>query len=334
MRDRAGLHQNPHILSDTEVAEFFWHQVKGLRVDEIDLNAHTMVWMICDQFHVSKRKAARQRGIVDVCPICTNAVFVRGVNDFATTHPVQAACFVRPGISGLGPESASRIARATAIWRCDQGHEFGASFAHMATESRDHCSCADHLGLSRGHNDIASRNPILAAQWDAERNGCQADTVNVGSSKRYWWICPAGHRFAATPRQRMRCAADSNGCRLCLWSSPIDPVTHQHVVDAALRPTADQLATYFDPPRPPRRPSPRQKPRQNTPRKRQSYSNTLKKRAVQRFHEIRPHYRSHLQAQIAVAKELGIDGLPCDTLARWVKDARWAVDDSVPVDGT
>jgi hypothetical protein len=333
MRDRAGPPREPHVLADTEVAEFFWHQVRGLRADEIDMNAHTLLWIICDQFHVSKRKAAMQRNAVHLCPVCTNAILVRGVNDFATTHPAQAASFVKPGASGIGPDSASQITRATATWRCDQGHEFRASFSQMATKRSDHCSCANHLGLSRGHNDIASRNPVLAAQWDSERNGCRADTVNVGSSKRYWWICPAGHRFEATPRQRMRCAANSNGCRLCLWSSPIDPVTHQHVVDAALRPTPAQLTTYFDPPRPPRRPSPRQKPRQNTPRKRRSYPNTLKKRAVQRFHEIRPQHRSHLQAQIAVAKELGIDGPPCNTLGKWVKDARWAVDVR-PVDRT
>ncbi|MFF0710973.1 zinc-ribbon domain-containing protein [Gordonia sputi] len=327
-RANASDHADPSnqvgTLADTDAAKFFWHQTLGLRADEIDTDSYTVVWLICDQFHVSRRKAVAQRDAGDVCPVCTNAVLVQGVNDFATTHPAQAACFIKPGISGMRPETASQITRAVATWRCSEGHEFVAPFAQMAARTGDQCMCGNHSGLIRGYNDIAARNPILAAQWDTERNGLPASAVNVGSGTRYWWICPAGHRFKATPRQRMESSANGNGCRLCLWSSPIDPVTHQHVVDAELRPTAAQLRAYFDPPRPPRRCPRRVDIGERSGRKRVRHPDGVKKRAVQLYHEVRHLHRSQLQAQIAVVDALGIDGLVPGTVGGWVSDPRWA----------
>lgn len=119
----------------------------------------------------------------------------------------------------------------------------------MAAEQRNHCQCREHKRLNRGFSDLASRNPVLAAQWDSERNGLPAANVDVGSHTKYWWICPAGHRFQSTPKQRMIGRPTANGCQQCYLDSPVDPHTGRHLVAAHLRPTADELARYFQSPR-------------------------------------------------------------------------------------
>ena len=48
-----------------------------------------------------------------------------------------------------------------------------------------------------GINDWASRFPAVAAQWDAEKNGCAPEEACSGSLRRYWWRCKKGHSWQA-----------------------------------------------------------------------------------------------------------------------------------------
>ncbi|MFM9378079.1 zinc-ribbon domain-containing protein [Gordonia sp. VNK21] len=233
-------------LADSMSVEDYWFTQGGLRADEIRASSHAIVWMICDRFHVYKRKATIHGTAKSAqCPVCTNQTFVPGVNDFATTHPAQSACFIRPGPTGATPETRSARSRAIATWRCDHGHEFITSFAKMAHDHRNECSCNNHKRLNRGFSDLASRNPVLAAQFDTERNGTTPDKVDAGSHIHYWWTCPAGHHFQASPKNRMTCGKYSNGCRQCYRTAIYDPALKCVAVDPSLRPTPDEYATYF-----------------------------------------------------------------------------------------
>lgn len=64
-----------------------------------------------------------------------------------------------------------------------------------------------------GINDLATKNPTLAAQWDFEKNnGLTPEQVASGSHKKAWWKCPqCQHSWEAQINARNR----GNGCPEC-----------------------------------------------------------------------------------------------------------------------
>lgn len=60
-----------------------------LRADGITARSHRAVWWLCEKSH-PYRAAPMNRTLVDSgCSVCLGRVILRGVNDFATTHPAS-----------------------------------------------------------------------------------------------------------------------------------------------------------------------------------------------------------------------------------------------------
>ena len=63
-----------------------------------------------------------------------------------------------------------------------------------------------------GVNDLAAKNPELAAQWDYDRNdGLTPQMITAGTARQVWWRCPRGHSWKACVRDRGR----GDGCSIC-----------------------------------------------------------------------------------------------------------------------
>ncbi|MFW0797011.1 zinc-ribbon domain-containing protein [Gordonia sp. CPCC 205515] len=216
-----------------------------------------------------------------------------------------------------------------ATWRCDQGHEFDVQFRVMAQHERHHCTCARHKRVHRGVNDLASRNPILARQWDTDRNGKGPHTVTVFSSRPVWWTCPAGHHFRTSPVARRFLPPGANGCQQCWLSSPIDPDLHRHRVAPELCPTPDELDRYFEtPPDRSLRPTTSQKrtTAETSGRRRAytRYSEETKAAAINLYADLRDSHRSRQATDRAVAAQLGIRDL--GNIKKWHRERgvdRW-----------
>lgn len=63
-----------------------------------------------------------------------------------------------------------------------------------------------------GVNDLASVNPLLAKEWNYDKNdGISPSEVTSKSDKKVWWRCGIGHEWEATVGDRSR----GNGCPIC-----------------------------------------------------------------------------------------------------------------------
>ena len=63
-----------------------------------------------------------------------------------------------------------------------------------------------------GFNDLATKNPDLAAEWNTTRNGLLLPTqVTQKSGKVVWWLCKHGHEWQAKVSNR----ANGSGCPYC-----------------------------------------------------------------------------------------------------------------------
>jgi hypothetical protein len=72
-----------------------------------------------------------------------------------------------------------------------------------------------------GETDLATNNPILAAQWHPTKNGeLKPSEVTTYSNIPIWWICDQGHEWRTSPNGRK-----NNGCASCAvyGFSPSEP---------------------------------------------------------------------------------------------------------------
>lgn len=102
-------------------------------------------------------------------------------------------------------------------WRCDQGHRWQAS---VYARTRHSSGCPYCLGkkVLPGENDLATRYPDLASEWDREKNGTLSPAdVMPGTHRKVWWRCAAGHEWLATVKSR----TEGAGCPVCAHRSVV-----------------------------------------------------------------------------------------------------------------
>lgn len=64
-----------------------------------------------------------------------------------------------------------------------------------------------------GVNDLKTKCPNLALEWDYEKNApFRPENVAYSSNKQFSWICSKGHSFVATPNSRTN---KNSGCKYC-----------------------------------------------------------------------------------------------------------------------
>lgn len=113
----------------------------------------------------------------------------------------------------LSPDTLRPNSHRVVWWRCEKGHSWQAI---IASRTRLGCGCPYCAGrrVLKGFNDLATRFPRLALQWDAELNkGLTPSEVTPGSSLRVWWRCGAGHVWRAAVYSRT--GPKKCGCPIC-----------------------------------------------------------------------------------------------------------------------
>ena len=189
-----------------------WDYTKNIPVLPADVTtgSHRLVWWKCEKGH-SWRASVRSRVSGNGCPVCAGRQLLAGENDLATRFPELAQEWDRQKNGTLTPESAIPGSSRRVWWRCKAGHSWFASISSRAYRNSGCPVCTGKLVLP-GFNDLASQNPVLAAQWDAERNGTLTpQQVTLTSNRKAWWICEKGHSFQAVIASR----ANGIGCPYC-----------------------------------------------------------------------------------------------------------------------
>lgn len=95
-------------------------------------------------------------------------------------------------------------------WQCSKGHEWQASINDRVG---DHTGCpiCCNKKIVPGINDLKTKNPEIAAQWDHEKNPRGPEYYAPYSNKRAWWICNKGHSYSNTINKRV----SGRGCPIC-----------------------------------------------------------------------------------------------------------------------
>jgi hypothetical protein len=112
-------------------------------------------------------------------------------------------------IRNVDPFTVKPFSNNNALWVCDQGHSWE---ARISDRSQGYgCPYCSNQKVLSGYNDLRTTVPELAAQafgWDPT-------TVTRGSKKLFEWICPVGHIFTSSPKDRNRANQNLGPCPVC-----------------------------------------------------------------------------------------------------------------------
>lgn len=133
---------------------------------------------------------ARSNG--EKCPICSGARVVEGVNDLNTIRPDLAKEWSKKNV--LKPTEVTVGSHKKVLWHGKCGHEWEAVVKNRVQGSG--CPYCSHNIVLAGFNDLASRFPDIALEWDYEKNyPLTPDKVTAFKNKKVWWRCKEGHEW-------------------------------------------------------------------------------------------------------------------------------------------
>ena len=123
-------------------------------------------------------------------------------NSFAAKFPELLEFWNYEKNNNLKPEYFSSKSNKVIWWKCKKcGGEWKESVINVTKGNR--CPfCSGHRVL-KGYNDLATLNPMLAKEWNYEKNnGLLPNMVTCGSNKKVWWRCKNGHEWFETINRR------------------------------------------------------------------------------------------------------------------------------------
>lgn len=106
-------------------------------------------------------------------------------------------------------------------WQCSKGHEWESVF-NTRTRRGDGCPYCSGRYAIVGENDLATVNPLLAAEWDFSKNHpLTPPQVKSFTAKRVWWICREGHEWQALIYSR----SNGHACPYCAGKKTLVGIT-------------------------------------------------------------------------------------------------------------
>lgn len=189
-----------------------WHtELNGeLRPEHVIGARNVKVAWLCPNRHVYWKTIGKRKG-GQGCPVCSGRRVAAGVNDLATTHPVVAVEW-HPRLNGsLSPAEVSAGSEALVYWVCPARHAYEAPVLNRTGPKSAGCPYCTSRKLLTGFNDLATKYPALARDWNPERNGGLSAAEVLPGSKPRWWKCVNGHQQEMMFRNRLR----AGGCTDC-----------------------------------------------------------------------------------------------------------------------
>lgn len=193
-----------------------WHPTKNGSLTPQDVRPGTAkkVWWRCEHGHEWQAAiASRVRG--NGCPICGSKTVVAGINDFASQYPNLAKQWHPEKNGALKPDMVTAQSNRVVWWRDELGHEWRAQIASRIRG--DGCPICGNKKLLTGFNDLQTRYPEIAKEWDSEKNGTTPDKV-LPTKRKVWWRCPNGHEYQCQIDTR---AYQKCGCPVCAGRSVV-----------------------------------------------------------------------------------------------------------------
>ena len=181
----------------------------NLTPEKVTNNSGKKVWWICDKGHEWLAGINdRQRG--DGCPYCSGHKILKGFNDLFTTNPELKTQWDYNKNKNIDPSNLSKGSSKKVWWICDKKHSYQQII--NSKSSGIGCPICDGKKIKSGYNDLKTKNPSLAKEWNYEKNGdLTPDMIAPNSNKKVWWKCDKGHEWETSVSTRN----SNSNCPIC-----------------------------------------------------------------------------------------------------------------------
>jgi hypothetical protein len=108
------------------------------------------------------------------------------------------------------PEQYTPVSGQKVWWRCKVGHEWPAV---ISSRSKGGSGCPVCGGrILTLEKSLAGKYPELAKEWHPKKNRrVTPSDIFSNAREKYWWVCPKGHDYEASPNNRV----NDKGCSFC-----------------------------------------------------------------------------------------------------------------------
>lgn len=185
----------------------------GLTPRDVSAGSSKRVWWRCAKGHSWRTTIASRSAPGHGCPYCSGLRVSAGENDLASNYPQLAAEWDTEKNGDLTASDVTSQSNRKVWWRCPLGHSY-ATVVKTRVEKNSGCPYCTGQRVLPGFNDLATKDPAVAAQWHPTLNGTLTpDMVTCGSRRKVWWQCPLGHSWKAVVSSRT--GKRRHGCPVC-----------------------------------------------------------------------------------------------------------------------
>ena len=138
-------------------------------------------------------------------------------NSFEARYPSKAKLWDYKKNHPITPDMISHGSTQKMWWLCRKSkHSFD---MQPSTFSRPDIKCPVCSGNRIiAETSLAGKYPLVAQEWDFKKNKkIKPNTIAPNSKEKFWWICPDGHSYQATPNNRI---SMGSGCSVCAGRNP------------------------------------------------------------------------------------------------------------------
>ena len=179
-----------------------WNYEKNNDLTPADVlpNSNKKVWWKCSFGH-EWESSIDNRNKGSGCPYCAGKKVLVGYNDLQTINPRVADEWNFEKNVALTPKDVTPNSNKNVWWICSKGHEWKTSINHR--NNGRNCPYCTGKKVIKGYTDLQTTNPVLASEWNYEKNnGLTPKEVSSGSDRKVWWICENMHEWQATISSR------------------------------------------------------------------------------------------------------------------------------------
>ena len=203
--------QNPDLMKDYDYEK---NNALGLDLNTLSCSSNKRAFWKCQTCGGSWEAAFAERNRHKGCPFCSGNRILEGYNDLKTKFPEIAGEWDYEKNGGFQPTKVAPFSMKSAFWICKKGHSYSMVIANRTSQKQGCPYCAGKRVLP-GFNDLESRFPKIAKEWDYENEKnapLSPAEITYGSSKTVWWkCCDCGNEWAASISSRTR----GQGCKIC-----------------------------------------------------------------------------------------------------------------------
>lgn len=193
-------------------SEWFAERNAGKTFQDALKSPRDVVWWRCAYMHEWTARLDNRLRARKPCPICARGLLLPGVNDLLTVNPELAREWHDEKNAPMMPNMIAANSGKKVWWLCpDCGHEWKAKVGSRNSGTK----CPVCMQLSRGgvRQSLATKYPHIADEWDKEANGALTpDMIAPASTKKVFWVCKRGHKWASKVDSRTR---HDSPCPVC-----------------------------------------------------------------------------------------------------------------------